>query len=115
MSRLTPSRTPERSTLADNPPPATSFERASGARVPTVIGPSRGWIALGLRELWTFRQLLVLLAWRDIKVRYKQTALGFGWAIVPPILTMVAFSLVFGGFAKIPSDGLPYPIFAYSG
>jgi len=110
-----PRRTLERIAPADNRPPTTSVERASGARLPTVIGPSRGWIALGLRELWTFRQLLVLLAWRDVKVRYKQTALGFGWAIVPPIMTMVAFSLVFGGFANIPSDGLPYPIFAYSG
>jgi lipopolysaccharide transport system permease protein len=72
-------------------------------------------MSLGLREAWHFRELLLLLAWRDVKVRYKQTALGFGWALIPPIMTMIAFSLIFGGVAKIPSDGLPYPIFAFSG
>ena len=83
---------------------------------PTVsIRPSHGWISLGLGEVWAFRELLFLIAWRDVKVRYKQTSLGFAWAIIPPLMTMVAFSLVFGGIAKIPSDGLPYPVFAYSG
>jgi lipopolysaccharide transport system permease protein len=88
---------------------------AGHARPRLVIRPSRGWISLGLGEVWKFRELLFLIAWRDVKVRYKQTSLGFAWAIIPPLMTMLAFSLVFGGIAKIPSDGLPYPIFAYSG
>ncbi|MBI3954330.1 MAG: ABC transporter permease [Chloroflexi bacterium] len=79
-----------------------------------VIRPSRGWLALNLRELWGRRDLLYFFAWRDIKVRYKQTALGVAWAVIQPFLAMVVFSLFFGKLAKIPSDGLPYPIFAYA-
>jgi len=78
-----------------------------------VIRPSRGWIALNLRDLWHYRELIYFLTWRDIKVRYKQTVLGATWAILQPFLTMVVFSIVFGRLARIPSDGLPYPIFAY--
>jgi lipopolysaccharide transport system permease protein len=78
-----------------------------------VIRPSRGWVALKLRDLWQYRELLYFLIWRDVKVRYKQTALGAAWAIIQPFFTMVVFSVVFGRLAKIPSDGLPYPIFAY--
>jgi lipopolysaccharide transport system permease protein len=78
------------------------------------IRPSRGWVALNLRDLWEYRELLYFLTWRDIKVRYKQTALGASWAIIQPFMTMVAFSLFFGQLGKIPSDGLPYPIFAYT-
>lgn len=80
----------------------------------TVIRPSSGWIALGLRELWEYRELLFFLVWRDIKVRYKQTILGAAWAIIQPFATMVVFSLFFGYLAKIPSDGMPYPIFSYA-
>jgi lipopolysaccharide transport system permease protein len=80
----------------------------------TRIRPSRGWVALGLRELWEYRELLWFLVWRDIKVRYKQTALGASWAILQPIATMVVFSLFFGRLAGIPSDGLPYPIFSFA-
>ena len=79
------------------------------------IAPSRGWVALKLRELWAYRELLYFLVWRDIKVRYKQTALGAAWVIIQRVLTMVVFTLFFGNLAKVPSDGLPYPIFVYTG
>ena len=77
------------------------------------IKPSKGWVSLRLGELWQYRELLYFLIWRDIKVRYKQTALGAAWAIIQPVMTMVVFSLFFGKLGKIPSDGVPYPIFAY--
>jgi lipopolysaccharide transport system permease protein len=79
-----------------------------------VIEPSRGWVSLQLRHVWEFRELLYFLVWRDLKVRYKQTVLGAAWAILQPLFTMVVFSLFFGRLAKMPSDGLPYPIFAYA-
>ena len=78
------------------------------------IEPSRGWVALNLGDLWKYRELLYFLVWRDIKVRYKQTALGAAWAVLQPVLTMVVFSVFFGRLAQMPSDGLPYPLFAYS-
>jgi lipopolysaccharide transport system permease protein len=78
------------------------------------IQASRGWVALKLRELWEYRELLYFLTWRDVKVRYKQTALGAAWAIIQPFFTMVVFSLFFGHLAKIPSDGIPYPIFSFA-
>jgi lipopolysaccharide transport system permease protein len=78
------------------------------------IVPSRGWVSLRLSELWDYRELLYFLTWRDVKVRYKQTALGATWAIIQPLATMVVFSLFFGKLAKMPSDGIPYPIFAYT-
>lgn len=80
----------------------------------TLISPSRGWLELNLRELWAYRELLYFFVWSDIKVRYKQTVIGAGWAIIQPFFMMVIFSLFFGHLAKIPSDGLPYPIFYYS-
>lgn len=70
-------------------------------------------MALRLRELWNYRELLFFLAWRDIKVRYKQTLLGAAWAVIQPFMTMVVFSLFFGRLAEMPSDGIPYPIFSY--
>lgn len=79
-----------------------------------VVKPSKGWISLKLKEFWEYRELLYFLTWRDIKVRYKQTVLGAAWAIIQPFFTMVVFSLFFGKLAKVPSDGLPYPIFAYA-
>ena len=78
------------------------------------IEPGCGWAALKLRELWEYRELLYFLAWRDIKVRYKQTLLGAAWAIIQPFFTMVIFSIFFGRLAGIPSDGIPYPIFVYA-
>jgi len=79
----------------------------------TVIEPSRGWVSLRLRALWRSRELLYFLIWRDVKVRYKQTLLGAAWAILQPLLTMVVFSIFFGKLARMPSDGVPYPLFAY--
>jgi len=79
-----------------------------------VVKPSKGWISLNLAELWEYRELLYFLTWRDIKVKYKQTVLGAAWAIIQPFFTMVVFSVFFGKLAKMPSDGIPYPIFAYS-
>lgn len=78
------------------------------------LAPSRGWVSLRLGELWMYHELLYFLIWRDIKVRYKQTLLGASWAIIQPFFTMVVFSLFFGHLAKIPSDGVPYPIFSYT-
>ena len=78
------------------------------------IQPSSGWVSLQLRELWEYRELLYFLIWRDIKVRYKQTVLGAGWAIIQPMFTMLVFSLFFGKLAKVPSDGIPYPLFSYT-
>ncbi len=99
LSELTPRPAPE----AAHPP------------LPHVhIEASRGWVALKLRELWEYRELLYFLTWRDVKVRYKQTALGAAWAIIQPFFTMVVFSLFFGQLAKIPSDGIPYPIFSFA-
>ncbi|MBV7337001.1 ABC transporter permease [Chloroflexi bacterium TSY] len=80
----------------------------------THIAPPEGWVSLNLGELWQYRELLFFLTWRDVKVRYKQTVLGVAWAILQPFLTMVVFSLFFGRLAKIPSDGVPYPIFSYT-
>lgn len=81
--------------------------------LPRLIEPARGLTALKLSDLWTYRELLYFLAWRDVKVRYKQTALGAAWAILQPLLTMVVFSIFFGKLGKIPSNGLPYPIFTF--
>jgi lipopolysaccharide transport system permease protein len=78
------------------------------------IERSQGWVALKLHELWDYRELLYFLVWRDVKVRYKQTMLGASWAVLQPFFTMVIFSIFFGRLAKIPSDGIPYPIFAYA-
>jgi lipopolysaccharide transport system permease protein len=86
-----------------------------GGSLPVIrIQPSKGWVSLQLRDLWEYRELLYFLTWRDIKVRYKQTALGAAWAILQPVLTMVVFSLFFGKLAKMPSDGIPYPIFSFA-
>ncbi len=78
------------------------------------IEPSSGWVSLKLKELLEYRELLYFLTWRDIKVRYKQTVIGAAWAIIQPFFTMVVFSLFFGKLAKMPSDGIPYPIFSYA-
>jgi lipopolysaccharide transport system permease protein len=78
-----------------------------------IIRPPKGWASIGLKELWEYRELLYFLTWRDIKVRYKQTVLGAAWAIIQPFFMMVVFSLFFGQLGKMPSDGIPYPIFVY--
>ncbi len=79
----------------------------------TVIRPQKGWAKLNLGELWRYRQLLYFLAWRDLKVRYKQTVIGIAWAVLQPVLTMIVFSVIFGRFAKIPSEGVPYAVFSF--
>ena len=79
------------------------------------IAPSRNWVALNLRDLWHYRDLLYILMQRDIKVRYKQTILGAAWAIIQPLLTMLIFTVFFGNLAGLSSDNIPYPLFAYAG
>ncbi|MDN5940312.1 MAG: ABC transporter permease [Nitrospira sp.] len=76
------------------------------------IKPSSGWVPLDVRELWEYRELLSFLAWRDVKVRYKQTVLGLAWALVKPLSIVFTFSIVFGWLARIPSDNIPYPLFS---
>lgn len=87
---------------------------ASGKRQSPILNiePSNSWVSLKLGELWQYRELLYFLIWRDIKVRYKQTALGAAWAIIQPLFSMLIFSLFFGRLAKMPSDGIPYPLFS---
>jgi lipopolysaccharide transport system permease protein len=84
-----------------------------GARV-TVIRQSRGWSATGLRDLWDYRELVYLLAWRDVKIKYKQTAVGVVWAVLQPLMMMTIFWVVFGHFAKLPTNGVPYPILTFA-
>ena len=80
----------------------------------TIVIPPKGWSALNLGELWHYRELLYFLIWRDVKVRYKQTAIGAAWAILQPFLTMVIFSVIFGELVRVPSDGVPYPVFSFA-
>src|SRR5271170_324159 len=80
----------------------------------TLIAPPRGWFHLRLAELWAYRELLYFFIWRDVKVRYKQTVIGVAWVVIQPLLTMGVFTLFFGRLAKLPSDGLPYPVFYFS-
>jgi len=84
------------------------------ARVVTIIRPSTGWVPLELHELWEYLDLLYLFVWRDLKVRYKQTIVGASWAIFQPFIAMVVLSIVFGKLIRVPSEGIPYPIFAYT-
>jgi lipopolysaccharide transport system permease protein len=92
---------PNRHTLPDSPV--------------AIIQPSKSWVAINIADLWSYRELLYFLAWRDVKVRYKQTAFGVAWAILQPLLMMIIFSVLFGRVAGIRSDGIPYPLFAYAG
>jgi lipopolysaccharide transport system permease protein len=87
----------------------------SAAAPVSVLAPGRGGAPPRLRELWDHRELVYFMAWREVKVRYKQTLLGAAWAILQPVTTMVVFSVVFGRLAGIPSDGVPYPVFAFTG
>ena len=96
------------------PGPATVDRPAQGALHRIRIQPSSGWGSLNLGELWAHRELVYFLTWRDVKVRYKQTALGAIWAIIQPVMTMAVFALFFGRLAKVPSDGVPYPLFAFT-
>jgi len=79
----------------------------------TVIKPAKGLMSLDLGEVWAYRELLSILAWRDISIMYKQSIIGIGWVIIQPVMTMIIFTIIFGKFAKLPSEGIPYPIFTY--
>jgi lipopolysaccharide transport system permease protein len=93
----------------------SKVNKVSAPVVPaTVIRPPKGWIPINLRELWAYRELLYFFTWRDIKVRYKQTLLGFAWAILQPLLMMIVFTLFFGTLANVPSENIPYPLFNYA-
>jgi lipopolysaccharide transport system permease protein len=78
-----------------------------------LIRPAKGWVSLNLKDLWTYRELLYFLTWRDVKVRYKQTILGIAWAVIQPLMVMIVFTIFFGTLAKVPSDNLPYPVFTF--
>ncbi len=93
-------------------PAAVTTDSSSAAVL--ILEPSTGLVRLNLRDVWAYRELLYFLVWRDVKVRYKQTVLGAAWAILQPVMTMVVFSIFFGRFAKMPSDGVPYPVFAFA-
>jgi lipopolysaccharide transport system permease protein len=93
--------------------PMTTAPVLSERQVLRIEAP-RGWLNIDFKELWAARELLYFFVWRDVKVRYKQTAIGAAWAVLQPLLTMLVFSLFFGKLAKLPSHGLPYPIFYYS-
>src|ERR1700736_2432281 len=105
-------------------PPPVDGSWAAGAQealplpagVPAIvrIEPPRGWFELRLRELWEYRELLYFFVWRDVKVRYKQTVIGVAWVVLQPLLTMGVFTLFFGRLAKLPSDGLAYPVFYFT-
>ena len=93
-----------------------STPAAKPVRKPAVvIEPSKAWVSLNLRALWGYRELLYFLVWRDLKVRYKQTVLGALWALLQPLVNMLIFTYFFGRLVRIPTDGVPYPIFFYSG
>ena len=95
-----------------------ALAQASAVQPPVpsvVIQPSRGWRSLELGALWAYRELLYFLVWRDVKVRYKQTVLGIVWIVLQPVVSMIVFSVLFGGLLKVPSDNVPYPIFVYAG
>ena len=103
-------------------PPQRSVDEAGLAEISTarpgyvtLIRPPTQWPRLDLGELWRYRELLTIFIWRDLKVRYKQSVIGAGWAIFQPVFTALVYTLVFGKFAKFPSGNLPYPIFAFSG
>jgi len=101
--------------VATEIPSKTHLPQAAGPVPITVIEPSRGWVALQLNQLWRYRELLYFLVWRDVKVRYKQTALGIAWVVLQPLATTLIFTVIFGNLAKMPSDNLPYAVFALAG
>jgi lipopolysaccharide transport system permease protein len=114
-------RFPGEKTMIEVPPVILKQRRSVGVgdvgvdQTPaTVIEPSHGWAPLQLGDLWHYRELLYFLGWRDIKIRYRQTLIGGVWAVIQPLMTMVVFSVFFGHVAQMPSDGLPYPVFAFA-
>jgi lipopolysaccharide transport system permease protein len=100
--------------VTSNPPVADALANRAQGPLTMRIEPPRNWLDLRLKELWTYRELLYFLVWRDVKVRYKQTAIGVSWVIVQPLLTMLVATLFFGKLAKLPSQGLPYSVFCFA-
>jgi lipopolysaccharide transport system permease protein len=99
-----------------SPPQSSLLSRAAGDPAPVIrIRPARGWAPLDLREVREYRELLYFLVWRDVKVRYKQTVLGVAWVVLQPLATTLIFTIIFGNLAKIPSENLPYAVFAMAG
>src|SRR5438477_25058 len=96
-------------------PVGTPPLKGAVAQTVTAIRPRRGWQLINVRELWQYRELVYFLAWRDVKVRYKQTVLGAAWAVLQPAMMMVVFTVVFSRMAGLPSGDLPYPLFVYAG
>ena len=109
--------TGEAATLASTAPPASPLaaETATSVRPTVVIEPRARFFALDLKSLWEYRELVYFMVWRDVKTRYKQSFLGVGWALLQPLLTMLVFWIIFSRFARVPSDGMPYPLFALTG
>ena len=100
--------------MASVPQSSAALPLHSGFSATIRIEPPRGLLELRLREVWAYRELLYFFVWRDVKIRYKQTAIGVLWVVLQPVLTMLAFTLVFGRLAKLPSEGLPYPVFYFA-
>lgn len=94
--------------------PAAASSEPGCSRCRIVIEPKKGWLSLDLAELWRYRDLLSLLIWRDFSSRYRQSILGVGWAVVRPVLSVLVFTVIFGRIAKLPSDGIPYPLFSFA-
>ena len=92
----------------------TTVSPLTDDRPVVLIQPRRGWLSFDLKAVYRYRELLYFLVWRDVLVRYKQAAIGVAWVVLQPLLTMVVFTIIFGQFAKLPSDGLPYPIFSFT-
>ncbi len=101
--------------VTSNPSVAAPLGSSASGAFTVRIAPPRGWFALHLRELWDYRELLYFFVWRDVKVRYKQTAIGILWVVLQPLLTMLVATLFFGRLAKLPSQGLPYSVFCFAG
>lgn len=103
-------------TIPESAPGAARLSKRGKAPAEEVIflRPSRGWSNLNLRDIWRYRELVYFLTWRDIIVRYKQTVLGAGWAVLNPLINMIVLSVIFGNFAKMPTDGIPRPIFTFT-
>src|SRR5258708_14179863 len=102
------------SSVTSNPSVTAPATKLSSETVSIRIEPPRGWFNLRLKELWDYRELLYFFVWRDVKVRYKQTVIGIAWVVLQPVMTMAVFALFFGRLARLPSDGLPYPVFYFS-
>src|SRR5437660_7490181 len=100
--------------MASVPQSSAALPLHSGFSATIRIEPPRGWLELRLREVWTYRELLYFFVWRDLKVRYKQTVIGVAWVVLQPLMSMGVFTLFFGRLAKLPSDGLPYPVFYFA-